>query len=58
MKFLSDKSVAERYGISRQSVWRWVKEGRLPAPLKLAPGSTRWKLDDLLQFEKKQEAQA
>lgn len=52
--FLSDKGVADRYSISRASVWRWVQENKLPKPIKLAAGTTRWKLADLEQFEAQQ----
>lgn len=48
-KWLSDREVGERYGISRVSAWRWSKLGYLPKPEKLGPGTTRWstqKLDD------------
>jgi prophage regulatory protein len=54
--YLSDKQIAIRYGISRATVWRWVKEGKLPSPRKLSIGSTRWKLKDLMKFESDLEA--
>lgn len=50
--FLSDIEVAKRYGVSRASVWRWVKnDPKAPKPIKLSPGTTRWKLSELIQFE-------
>ncbi len=50
--FLSDIEVAKRYGISRASVWRWVKNNsKAPKPIKLSPGTTRWKLSELVEFE-------
>jgi len=52
--FLSDKDVAARYSVHRASIWRWVKTGNLPAPIKLN-GSTRWKLSDIEAWEVKQE---
>ena len=56
--FLSDKSVSKRYEISRPTVWRWTQEGKLPRPVKLTNGSTRWKLTDLEQWEAQREVQA
>lgn len=35
------------YGISPATVWRWVKSGRLPAPMKLGPNTTAWRVGDL-----------
>ncbi|MGB4248548.1 MAG: helix-turn-helix domain-containing protein [Pseudohongiellaceae bacterium] len=56
MQYLSDKSVAARYDVSRPTVWRWLKEGKLPRPEKLTNGTTRWKLSDLEAAEAKREA--
>ena len=28
---LSTKEAAEKLGVSRQRVWTWIKEGRIPA---------------------------
>ena len=39
---LTDKEVGKALGISRMSVWRWAKSGRLPQPRKLGANSTRW----------------
>lgn len=39
---LTDKEVAQALGISRMSVWRWTKAGRLPKPRKIGANSTRW----------------
>lgn len=52
-RFLSDKQVAERYSISRPSVWRWVKSvDGFPAPIQLGVGTTRWALEDLEAYER------
>lgn len=40
-------TVCNVLGLSRASVYRYVKEGRIPAPLKLSPRATRWKVGDL-----------
>ena len=50
--YFSDRQVAERFGISVATVWRWSREGRegFPAPVRLV-GTTRWRLADLEAFE-------
>jgi prophage regulatory protein len=48
---LSVQSVAERYEVSKATVWRWVKEGRMPAPVKMGSSTTRWVLADLEKWE-------
>ena len=50
-EYLRDTEVAARYGISKPTVWRWVREGILPAPVSLGPRCSRWKLSDLLAWE-------
>ncbi|MDF2578238.1 MAG: hypothetical protein K0S74_1722 [Chlamydiales bacterium] len=52
--FLRDTEVAIRYGISRPTIWRWVKLNKFPKPIKLGAGSTRWRLADLEIWERTQ----
>lgn len=49
--FLRVSEVAARYGISRSTVWRWLKKGKIPKPIKLGEDSTRWRLSDLEAWE-------
>ncbi|WP_423208690.1 helix-turn-helix transcriptional regulator [Paracoccus yeei] len=50
--FLSDQQVAERYGLkSREAIWKWVKRNQFPKPIKLSPGCTRWRLNDIENWE-------
>jgi predicted DNA-binding transcriptional regulator AlpA len=51
--FLKDTDLAARYGVSRNTVWRWSRERTdMPRPVRLSPGCTRWKLSDLIAWEK------
>lgn len=50
--FLSDRQVAERYGVARGTPWRWTKsDPTFPSPVELSPGCTRWNLRDLEAWE-------
>lgn len=50
--FLSDDQIAKRYGVTRQTVWRWsANDPNFPKPIKLSPGCTRWKLSGLEAWE-------
>ncbi len=53
--FLSAKSVAKRYDVSRDTVYRWTREGKLPKPVDIE-GAKRWRLSDLEQKEPKENA--
>lgn len=54
--YLSDRQVAERFSVSRVTVWRWVERGRFPSPVKLSPGCTRWRLSDVEMWEQERGA--
>jgi len=43
----SDDQLAALLAVSRSTIWRWVKVGILPEPVKLTPGTTRWKLSGI-----------
>ena len=50
--FLSDRQVAQRYSVSRQTPWGWLKKDtQFPKPVSLSPGCTRWRLSDLEAWE-------
>jgi prophage regulatory protein len=49
--YLTDRQVAERLAVSRATIWRWVRRGAFPAPLKFSPGITRWNVSDLERWE-------
>ncbi len=51
-RYLCDRVVAARFGVSRQTVWRWAKSSaRFPKPVVISPGTTRWLLSDLIAYE-------
>ncbi len=51
-KFLTVYEVAVRYRVSKATVWRWVANDPLfPAPIKLSAGTSRWREEQLRQFE-------
>lgn len=56
MCYISDRKVAERYGVTRQTVWRWVRTGDFPAPVSLSPGCTRWRLSEVEAWEAQRDA--
>lgn len=54
-QYLSDRKLAERYEVSRQTIWRWAQNCQLPKPIKIN-GSTRWILSDIEKWERTQES--
>lgn len=52
--YIPDTAVADRFSVSRATIWRWTQCGKFPKPVKLSPGCTRWLLSDVEQWEAKQ----
>jgi len=50
-RYGSDVQLAELFGVCRATIWRWAAAGILPQPVKLSPGVTRWRLDQIKQLE-------
>lgn len=51
-KYLRVEGVATRYSTSRATIWRWSRgQTGFPAPVKLGPGVTAWRLADLDAWE-------
>lgn len=51
--YFSASSVAKRYQVSVNTIWRWSREirGNFPQPVKLGIRSTRWRVSDLEAWE-------
>ena len=54
--YLKDTELAARFRVKRQSVWRWVRSDGFPAPVKLSPGCSRWRLSDVEAWEQSKAA--
>lgn len=45
--YIRDTDLADRYSVSRTTIWRWARDGVLPKPLKISSACTRWRLEDI-----------
>lgn len=41
-------TLAEHFDVNAATIWRWTQQGKLPQPVKLSPGCTRWKWEEIL----------
>ncbi len=41
------------YPISKAQLWKLVKAGKFPSPIKLAPRITAWRVEDIREFIEK-----
>jgi excisionase family DNA binding protein len=46
-KLLTAREIAERFGVSVETVLRWHRSGRLPGGYRLASGVLRWNAEEL-----------
>ncbi|WP_172960965.1 helix-turn-helix transcriptional regulator [Oceaniglobus roseus] len=49
--YLSVEQVAARYNVSKDSIWRWRREGDFPKPVRLGGNTSRWRLSELEAYE-------
>jgi len=55
-RYLTVEEVAERYSVSKDSIWRWKREGKFPRAVRVGPGCTRWRMSDLVEYDSKMTA--
>lgn len=44
-KWASDRTLAAYFEVNRATIWRWVKIGKLPRPVKIGENCTRFDMD-------------
>jgi prophage regulatory protein len=44
--------------VNAQTLWKWVRKGRFPAPIKLGPGTTAWRRADVYAWLKEKQSQS
>jgi len=50
-------TLAPRLGMSKSTIWRLVREGKFPKPIKLSDKVTVWKADAVLAWLESKEAE-
>ncbi|NQY19800.1 MAG: AlpA family phage regulatory protein [Campylobacteraceae bacterium] len=48
--YLRVKTVAEKVGISKSTIWLWVKENKFPKPIKVSPQVSVWNEDKIEEW--------
>lgn len=49
-KLASTKDRPGLLPVARPTIWKWVKEGKFPRPVKLGPRITAWPMADVEKF--------
>lgn len=50
-RFIRDIDLAQRYKVSRATIWSWVRIGVFPRPRRIGPSTTRWDIADIERYE-------
>lgn len=48
--YVRAKPLARYLGASEGTMWKWVAEGRMPAPVKFAPKFTAWPCEKIHEW--------
>lgn len=49
-RYMREKQVLSSVPIARSTLWRWVKAGRFPKPIRLSAGVTVWRGEEVDAF--------
>jgi len=52
-EWLTVSQLANRFNVSTASIWRWVRDDKFPAPIRVSNRCTRWRRADIEQHENK-----
>lgn len=50
-QFVSVKFLQERYGVSRETIYKYMTDYGFPKQIKLTPGASRWDLAEVEAWE-------
>lgn len=50
-QFVSVKFLQERYGVSRETIYKYMTDYGFPKQIKLTPGASRWDLVEVEAWE-------
>ena len=49
--YVTAQAVKQRYAISNSTLYKWITDQRLPAPVKIGARAVRFRVEDLRAFE-------
>lgn len=52
--FIRESELLKRIPVSHATLWRWVRDGRFPSPVKFSERITVWRLSDVAAWEAQQ----
>lgn len=55
---LKIKNVAKLIDVSVTTIWRYYKEEGFPSPIRIGPQSVRWRLSEIVEWQKRMAEEA
>jgi prophage regulatory protein len=49
-RYLREKQILQLLPITRSTLWRWVRAGQFPKPIKISQGVTVWSQENVDAF--------
>jgi predicted DNA-binding transcriptional regulator AlpA len=49
--FIRERQLRRRVPVAHSTLWKWVRDGKFPPPLKLSDRVTVWRLSDVDAWE-------
>lgn len=56
--YITVKQLAERYNVTKNTIWTWVRQGKVPKPKRLSDRVVRFWLPEIIEHEQKQGLQS
>jgi prophage regulatory protein len=47
-RLVSRAEIARHYAVSKMTVYHWMRQGRIPQPIRLSPRCIRWRWSEIL----------
>ena len=54
-KFVRIYDVAENLSVSRQTIYRWVRDGKFPVPVKIGGNTVAFREEDIREWQAQRE---
>lgn len=49
-EFYRLKDLTSLFKVNASTIWRWLANGEIPAPLKLSANTTAWRVDEINEW--------
>jgi len=56
-KFFREAELRKSLGISHSTIWRWVRAGRFPKPVRIGQAAIAWPADEILRWIESKKAE-